>query len=475
MTLYQIVLAMKARWRAVAFVFGSVLALGILATILSPKQYTASGSVVVDVKSADPIANAVLPALAISSYMATQSDVIKSERVIARALRDLHLDRDPELVAKWKNETDGEGDMLAWQTEQVLKKFEVLPSRESNVITVEYRGLSREGAAGMVNAVIKAYLATLIELRNEPAVQYDSFFDERAKRARETLEQAQNKLSAFQQQAGVSATDEKLDAENTRLTELSTQLVAAQALAGESSSRKALSRTNAEHTPEVLASPLISGRMSELVRQESRLNELRTSHGEQAPDVQQAVANISQLRRRIASETRKVTDSLEVSNTVNNRSVEQMRAALDEQRAKVLKLKSLRDQASVLQKDVDNASQAFARVTERVNQAGMESKANQTNVSVLKMASLPGLPSRPRTLVNIAVSIFFGLLLSAAVVIVRELRDQRLRIDEDVPLQLGHMLFGVLPDHRPPKRLGLLRGLPLLGNERGNHMRSLPT
>src|SRR6267142_428102 len=223
MTLYQIVLAMKARWRAVMLVITVVLAIGAALTVLMPKQYTASGSVVLDVKSNDPVANAVMPALAIASYMATQADVIKSERVIVRALRDLRLDRDPELQAKWKKETDGRGDMMSWYSEQVLKRFEVLPSRESNVITIEYRALSPEASAAMVNAIIKAYVATTIDLRAEPAAKYDSFFDEHAKRLRETLEQAQKKLSAYQQEAGVSATDEKLDVENSRLTELSTQ------------------------------------------------------------------------------------------------------------------------------------------------------------------------------------------------------------------------------------------------------------
>jgi chain length determinant protein EpsF len=450
MTLYEILLTVKARWRSATAVFAVVVAIGCLITAALPKQYIASAAVVLDVKSADPIAGAVMPALAISSYMATQSDIIQSERVISRALRELKLDKDPSLRAKWREATDGRGDMLSWQTEWVLRTFEVLPSKESNVIRVEYKSTSPEQSAAMVNAVVRAYIATTIELRSDPAREYDAFFDERAKRLREAVEAAQARLSEYQREAGVVASDERLDVENTRLTELSSQLVTVQALAGESGSRQQFSIANAEHTPEVLASPLINGLMTELVRQEGRLNELRITHGEQHPDVQQLLASLTQLRSRIELETRKVTSSVAVNNSVNESRVVQVRAALDAQRSKVLRLKSQRDQAAVLQRDVDNATQAYSAAFMRVSQSRMESEATQTNVSTLKFATPPAAPARPRVAVNIAVAVFLGALLGVATAIARELRDQRLRTDDDVVVQLQQVLLGVLPDHSSP-------------------------
>jgi polysaccharide biosynthesis transport protein len=417
-----------------------------------------------DVKSADPIAGAVMPALAVAGYMATQAEVIKSERVIARALREQKLDVDPVWQARWKEATSGRGDLLAWQTAQVLRHFEVLPSKEANVITVEYKAPTPESAAAMANAIIKAYVATTVELRSEPAKQYDSFFDGRAQRLREALEKAQSRLSAYQQEAGVVATDERLDVENTRLAELSSQLVTAQAMAGESGSRQQLARGNADQTPEVLASPLIGGLVAELARQEARLDELKTAHGDQHPNVLQARAGIEQVRTRIDTETRKVAASVAVNNSVNVNRVAQMRAALEAQRTRVLRLKSQRDQAGVFQRDVDNASQAYSAAAARVSQANLESNATQTNVSTLKVATPPALPSRPRVFVNTAVSVVLGLLLALVVVVLRESRDQRLRADDDVQVYLQQPLFGVLPDNRAAQAIsGQLRRLTLGG------------
>ena len=55
MSLNQILVILRARWRVVFGVFGAVLLLVIALSLVWPRQYTASSSLVVDAKS-DPIA-----------------------------------------------------------------------------------------------------------------------------------------------------------------------------------------------------------------------------------------------------------------------------------------------------------------------------------------------------------------------------------------------------------------------------------
>ena len=52
-------------------------------SLLLPKQYAATASVVVDIKSRS-IAGVVMPGMAMPSYMATQLDIINSQRVAPR-------------------------------------------------------------------------------------------------------------------------------------------------------------------------------------------------------------------------------------------------------------------------------------------------------------------------------------------------------------------------------------------------------
>jgi chain length determinant protein EpsF len=445
MSLTQLLIVLRARWRIAIMVLLMVGLLAIGVTAMLPKKYTASASVVLDVKSPDPIMGVVLPGMTSSSYMATQADVMQSERVSLRAIEMLKLEQMPENRAMWMGSTNGAGDYRSFLSDMLLKDLSVRPSRESNVLMVTYTSKNPTMAAAVANAFVDAYVATTIDLRTEPAKQYGSFFDDRAKAARDALEKAQSKLSAYQQQKGIVASDERIDIETQRLAELSSQVVALQAVANESAGRSNQSGNPAELT-EVLTNPLIATLKAELSRQEARLNEIGSRLGPQHPQVQELQASVSELRGRVAVETKRVTGALAVNNNVNQGRLGQVRASLDEQREKIMRLKGQRDDVSVLVRDVENSQKAYDAVVARVNQTSMESQTTQTNVSVLKRASPPVWPSSPRGSLNLAIALVLGTLLAIGTVVLRETVDQRLRTEEDVMNYLRQPLLGALPN-----------------------------
>lgn len=453
MSLTPIFIVLRARWLSALLVLLAVVGLVLGVTLALPKRYTAVAAVVLDVKSPDPIAGMVLPGMTVSGYMATQVDVLRSERVALRALQSLHLVDDAERRAEWQARTQGRGDFRAWLADSVLTDLDVRPARDSNVISVAYTAADPALAAAVANAFVKAYTDTTLDLRVEPAKLYNSFFDDRAKELREALEQAQVRLSAYQRQKGILVNDERLDVENSRLSELSTQLVALQAVAEQSANRQRQAGSNPRQMQEVLSSPLLSGLVGELSRQEGKLNELKERLGDRHPEVMQMRAGIDALGARIESETRRVTGSLTVDNSVNQGRLSQLAGALEQQRAKLLLLKGQRDEAGVLMRDVENAQKAYDAVVTRVSQTSTESQNTQTNVSVLKQASVPAFASSPRLGLNLAAGLALGVLLALGATIVRELRDQRLRSEDDVTLLLRQPLLGVLPMRSRPSLL----------------------
>ena len=56
--------------------------------------------------------------------------------------------------------------------ELLTKNLDVKPSRESNVIQINYRSPDPRFAAGLANAFAQAYIATTLELRVDPAKQF---------------------------------------------------------------------------------------------------------------------------------------------------------------------------------------------------------------------------------------------------------------------------------------------------------------
>ncbi|MDP1790368.1 MAG: chain length determinant protein EpsF, partial [Methylibium sp.] len=374
-------------------------------------------------------------------------DVVRSERVALRALRSpgLKLTESLELRAQWQAATEGQGDFEAWLAALIQKKLDILPSRESNVITLAYSSPDPQFSAAVANAFMQAYIDTTLDLKVEPAKQYNSFFDDRAKQTRDALEQAQAKLSAYQQAKGIVATDERLDVENARLSELTTQMVVLQGAAAESRGRQDEANGNNDRMQEVLANPVVGALTADLSRQQARLNELNERLGDNHPQVVELRANIEELRKRVQAQTSRVAGSLNANNNVNQVRLAQLNAEIQQQRSKLLQLKGQRDEAAVLLRDVENAQRSYDAVLTRVNQTSMESQNTQTNVSVLKQATPPAFPSSPRPLLNVAVALVMGSLLGIGLMLARELLDRRMRTVDDVVSGLRQPLLVVLP------------------------------
>ncbi|MCB1907324.1 MAG: chain length determinant protein EpsF [Rhodocyclaceae bacterium] len=444
MTIQQFLLILRARAWLVALITVFAAALAVAASLMLEKQYTAETSVLVDVKGGDPLPGVGVPAQFLPGYMATQVDIINSDRVARRVVERLKLDQSPLAREQWLADTAGAGDIRVWLADLLKRKLEVRPSRDSTVVHIGFTGSDPAFAALVANAFAESYIDTNLELKVEPARQYAKWFDDRTSSLREKLEAARGRLSAFQQEKGIVATDERLDVENARLAELSSQLITVQAQRVDSHSRQAQTGS-AETLPEVMQNSLIQSLKADLARNEAARQQLAARLGRNHPELARANAEIASLRERVAAEVRRVASSIGTTTRVNDQRESEIRAALEAQKQHVLELKGQRDQIAVLQRDVENAQQAYDMVTQRLAQTSLESQNQQTNVVVLTPAVAPIEHSRPRTVLNVVVATFLGLLVGISSALLRELADQRVRGVADLADTLDMPVLGVIP------------------------------
>lgn len=471
MTFGQFLSILRARWWVALAVLAVTVVTTLVVSLLLPKNYTAAASVVVDFKP-DPVSAVVYGGMVSPTVMATQVDVIKSDRVALRVVRNLKLNENPTVRQQWQDATNGQGSVEQWLVDLFQRQMDVLPSRESSVLTISYKAADPRFAAALANAFAEAYIQTSLELRVDPARQYAGFFDQRAKDARDALEKAQSRLSEFQKANGIIASDERFDVENARLNELSSQLVALQAISAESTSRQRQAQgAQADRLQEVLNNPVIGALKADMSRAEARLQELQTRFGDAHPQVVESKANIAELRARINAETARVTSGVGVTNTINRGREAQVRADLEAQRAKVLRMKAVRDEGAVLVRDVENAQRAFDTIATRQNQSSLESQTTQSNVNLLTQATPPIEPSSPKVLLNTLIALFLGTLLAVGVALLLELRDRRVRASDDVAQMLGLPVIGLMPKPNAKRRRGALvlpaRTAPALPNPQG--------
>ncbi len=377
--------------------------------------------------------------------MATQVDIVTSDRVAQRVVRMLGFEKSPQAVEQWREATEGKGSIEAYFADLLKKKLDVKPSRESNVLAISFTGQDPKFSAAVANAFAQAYIDTNLELKIEPAKQYASWFAGQSKALRDGLEKAQTRLSEFQKETGIVNTDERLDIESARLAELSSQLTAIQAQRSDSSSRQAqVAQSQIETLPEVQQNSLIIGLKSELARGEARLSETSQRFGRNHPEYQRAQGEVDSLRGKLDAEMKKVASTLGTSNRVNVQREAEIKASLASQKNKVLELKKQRDDLAVLQREVESAQRAYDAVAQRVTQTSLESQTTQTNIVVLTPAIEPVEPSSPKLLLNTLVAVFLGTLLAVGTVLLLELLDQRVRGDDDLQQLLGVPVLGLI-------------------------------
>ena len=461
MTLQQLLLILQARFRVVAATAGLTVLAALAVSLVLPKQYTAGTAVVIDVKSPDPIAGLVLPGLISPGYMATQVDIIQSNRVARRVVERLRLDTEPELNERWTEATGGEGDIVDWLASRLQRNLDVKPSRESNVINIAYKGARPDEAARVANAFAQAFIDVNLELKVEPARQNAVWFEEQTLALRNKLESAQQALSAYRQKTGIVSLEESLDFETAKLNELSSQLTQAQ---GQNAENAGKSRASSEEAlAEVLQNPLINNLKTDIARLESRLQESNVNLGKNHPQTQRTESELATLKARLASETRKIGASVDTVYRIGKQKEKDLAAAFENQKQRVLQLNRQRDELSILKRDVESAQRAFEGVSQRSAQTRLESLSVQTNAVVLNPAAEPTDPSRPKLRLNLIVALVMGTLLGVGMALLREFADRRVRgesdLDGDLDGYLSNNLNGDQNIHR-----GATGDIPLLAS-----------
>jgi polysaccharide biosynthesis transport protein len=468
MTAQQFLISLRYRWRAALTVWGvTLLAVILLAALLMPPQYRASAEILIEQENLDPIAGVALPeSSTTSNRMATQVDIVRSARVMQRAIRETGIQNRPELRERWLSASGGQGDYEAWLVERLQKKTDVRPTRDSKVLYVSHDARDPKFAADFVNALVKAYIDTSLELRVERARQYNAFFDERALQLRDRLQQAQEKASEFQRRNDIT----NLDVEQARLGELSSQVVALQAKSEEAQRRRREAAANPDRMEEVLKDPLVTSVATALAMEQQKLNQLESRLGDRHPQLVELRSTVEAMGARLEAAKRRAAAGFEGGSNVYASQLAERTRALREQSEMVLQRKGVRDQARLLQNDVEAAQRAFDAVVARLNKTALEGSDMQANVSILKIATVPSMTTSASAGSVVAVGAVAGFLLALVAMLAIESRDRRLRNADDILSTLNQNLLIVLQPRRPrgahsPTRHLVVQSRPALTNE----------
>lgn len=470
MTVSQLLRILRARLGLVLVTFIGVLAVSIAAAWYAPKRFEATAVVLVDFK--EPISGEELSPFGLDDYLTTQLDIIHSRRVALEVVEALQ----PDAADSTKAE-------LIDAMRQGLSAER--SSRGSRLIEITYRADDPQTAAQYANAFAEAYRQTAIEVSVEPATRTAEWLEKQMSGLLAKRQEAQHKLTAYQQEQGILATTEHMDIETERLMSLTQELIAAQARTQTAESRlremRSLKATDRLPglVPQLMAStqqflddhnqtqeaesqihsvtdrPDVNPASTDLSRKllpsslemkelrerlvlwEARLKEISEAH----PDYKRIRAEVQALRQDLQGEVDGLFMTLERDVAVARAQEDAVKASLAEQRRKILQLQRARDQIPALLNEVQAAQKAYESIRTRYDDYRTQSQANITNVSILTPAFPPESPLNPPTRLVLLASVFVGLFSGAGAALLVEIVDRRIRSKDDVTDRLGMPLL----------------------------------
>ncbi|MFP5390671.1 MAG: chain length determinant protein EpsF [Gammaproteobacteria bacterium] len=450
MNFSQFLLILLARKRIILATLLVTVSLTVIVSLLTPKTYKAAATVLLNYKGQDPLTGVIMPSQMLPGYMATQIDIISSRNLATRVVDALKLAQNPAVVQQFQDAAGGRGNVRDWLADLLLKKLDVVPSRESSVVEINFKGADPQFVAAVANSFAEEYQKLSVELKSEPMKKASAYFNEQTKLLRDNLEAAQSRLSKYQQERGIVSVDNRLDVESNRLNDLSAQLVAVQAQAIEAASRRSMAGRGAE-SPDVAASPLVQNLKVQLANAESKLAEVGGRLGHNHPQYLSTKAEVDKLRSSLAASVSSTSTSVGNNAAILQQREAEVRAALAAQKEKVLEMNRSRDELGVLMKDVESAQRAYDAAAQRYSQTKIEGSAEQSEISILNPATPPLNPAGPRVVLNTMLSVFMGIVLGLGFALLIEMIDRRVRSETDLAEVLQMPVLGVI-DWNKPKR-----------------------
>lgn len=476
MTFAQFLLILRARGGLIVTVFAACVLAALAFALTVPRQYTSAARVLVEQPGSEKSPAMAGSSGGVNNLVSTQRDLIASPAIAVKVVESMKLDENLEqtmrlltvfnpvaTVKEWLASLlpgRGSSEELSpkyWIADRLGRNLEVRATRDSQMLRIEFTSPNPRFSTDVTNAFARAYVDANTNIRANPAKEESERFDAQLAQMRTDLEKAEGKLSKFQQEKGIVASDEKLDLESQRLTELATQVAVAQseAYAGEARRRQLrgfISGGGGEAPAEVASSPAVLQLRQAISEREGKLSDLSNRIGPNHPQYQAAQAEIKQLRNELARTQRSIaTSQLSTSDVAGQREAA-LRGALEQQKARILKMKNDRERLGLLQRDVDNARKAYDEATQKRAQTQMELQVGRSNVAVVDEATLPLRPSFPNTTLTLALGGFLGLTFGIGLALAREAGERYVRSEADLVELLGVPMLAVLPPRLPGAR-----------------------
>jgi succinoglycan biosynthesis transport protein ExoP len=346
----------------------------------------------------------------------------------------------------------------------LLSRVDVSTLGRSYVLSIKAESLNPATAAAIANTLAERYLDYQRRDKIESIDRVDKFLLGRVAELREQVSKSDQAVEDYRRShdlyksAGSGVTAQQLNELNTQLTAAQTAKAEAESRLNEAQEMRKGSLNN-ESVPEVLRSPLITGLKQQLADSERKAAELSASYGARHPALVNARAEAANIQGRVGAEVSKIVEGL----TREARSANARYEALSKNFEGVKKqMGSVNDrsiQLESLERDATVNRNLLEAMLLRAKQSTGAETILQANAKLVSPAAPSSAPSYPPKALIAFLGVAGGMMVGAAIALMREGGDHTFRRAEQIESMTGLPVMAVVPQvsGRTPPAMQVLR------------------
>jgi uncharacterized protein involved in exopolysaccharide biosynthesis len=432
LSLDQIGAIIRAYRSAFLIITLTVAAITVLVVTLLPRTYAATATLMVSYDVNDPLNGKDFPIGLLGSYIATQIELMQSPEVLLPVVDRLGLDRNEDYTAGY----GGDGTtMREWAATKLARNLAVYQGPfASQLIHATYSAGDATEAALVANAIADVYIAQDQKRSTGPARERATRYAEQLEQLKGKVAAAQAAVTSFQQTNAMTDSGISADADNALLANLEQQLLEAR---NARRSAEASLAGDQSVSDLVLASPLIQSLKTQLAAQQVRQAEMEPLFQPQHPLLQELYAQIRANRAALDAETRSYSANATSTLGAARSRVQNLEAAVNGQRDRVLAVSRLHDDAAKYQLELESTQAVYKRALEGYDQVMFASSGRYTNVEVVSRARTPTRATQPRVLVDLLLGFVVAGIAGLLGPLGYELFHRRVRCRDDLERGLG--------------------------------------
>jgi len=404
-TLSEVLLTVRKRKYLIAAIAMLGIVYGFYKGTTQPRLYQATGTIEIRTGSSNQFrVNGSSNYGSISSSLATQVAIIKSDTVLLTVARDLDLPNNAAFTGYY-----GPNRHLSLDDLNIRQgtlngmngdiSVGIVP--KTDLVQISCQTLDPKLSSDIVNRLIREFIQRDLQSSYEATQRVSDFLSLQLRDLKQEVETQQEQLIDLQKRIGVLGFDPQHNQIQSTLDDLTRAVSTAQIARIQQQARyKTLSTMNPDALDGTIGAQAAGGLSTSLTGLRSTREQLFARYAELSatllpnhPQIKALTAQINEINKQITEEEKRLIDQAHEAYVAASDNEQQTRGALEAEKAEAYKLRDDLVEYTLRQRDFESNRTLYEGLSQRLRTAGIEAGLESTEIDIIDNAVPPVAPT----------------------------------------------------------------------------------